>query len=113
VITIWILYLYRKRKLTEDQAILWLFVSISIVLFSTMPDLLWLLRWIFGWETAVTELMLAAFIGFLLIISIFYSVRISELSDQNEKLVQELALVKASVLPLHQDEKKRKASSST
>jgi len=106
-ITIWVLYLYRKKKLTEDQAIIWLFVSISVVLFSTMPDLLWILRWVFGWGIDVTEVMLAAFVGFLLIISIYYSVKISELSDQNERLVQEMAVIKASVLPLHGDEKKK------
>lgn len=105
-ITIWVLYLYRKKKLAEDQAILWLFISISVVLISTMPDLLWILQWVLGWGTPVTDVVLAAFVGFLLIICIYYSVKISELSDQNEKLVQEMAVIKASVSPLHEDEKK-------
>lgn len=106
VITIWILYLYGKNKLKDDHAILWLFVSISVMLISTQQHLLWVLRWTLGvWN--VTDLVLAAFIGFLLIISIYYSVKISELSDQNERLVQEMALIKASTLPLHEDEKKK------
>jgi len=106
-ITVWILYLYRKKRLSEDQAILWLFISISVVLISTQQDLLWMLQWTLGWGTPVTDAVLAAFIGFLLIISIYYSVKISELVDQNEKLVQEMALIKATVLPLHEDEKKK------
>jgi len=105
-ITIWILYLYRKKKLNEDQAIIWLFISVSIFLISTMPDLLWILQWVFGLGTPSLDVLLAAFIGFLLIISIYYSVRISELTDQNERLVQEMALIKATVLPMHEEKKK-------
>lgn len=106
-ITIWVLYLYRKKKLTEDQAILWLFLSLSIVLISTMQDLLWILQWVLGSGTPVTDAVFAAFIGFLLMISIYYSVRISELTEQNERLVQEMAVIKASVLPPHKDDKKK------
>ena len=106
-ITIWILYLYRKKKLAEDQAILWLFISISVVLISTMPDLLWILQWVLGWGTPVTDVVFASFIGFLLMICIYFSVKISELSEQNQKLVQEIAVIKASVLPRHKDEKKK------
>jgi len=105
-ITIWIIYLYRKKRLTEDHAILWIFISLSIIIMSTTQDLLWILKWTLGvWN--VTEVVLAAFIGFLLIMSIYYSVKISELTDQNERLVQELALIEAAVFPLREDEKKK------
>lgn len=92
-ITLWIIYLYRKKRLTEDHAILWLFISLSIIIMSTTQDLLWVLRWTLGvWN--VTDVVLAAFVGFLLIISIYYSVKISELEKQNQRLVQEMALLK-------------------
>ncbi len=93
VIAIWILYLYRKKRLREDHAILWLFVSISIAVISTWTDLLVAMRTLAG-AANPTDLVLAVFVAFLLLTSIYYSVRISELAKQNQRLVQEIALLK-------------------
>lgn len=102
VIAIWILYLYRKKRLKEDHAILWLFVSISIVVISMWTDLLLWIKAIVGVENP-TDLVLAAFVIFLLIVCIYYSVRISELTEQNRKLAQETAILKTYLKPKHRE----------
>ena len=94
-IAIWVLYLYRKKRLREDHAILWLFVSLSIVLISTWTDLLTFIRAMVG-AREPTDLVLAIFIAFLLITCIYYSVKISELTEQNRKMSQELAIVRGT-----------------
>ena len=93
VIAVWVLYLYRKKKLKEDHAILWLFVSVGIVVISTWTDLLLAMNIVVGVGNP-TDLVLAAFVAFLFLICIYYSVRISELSEQNRKLAQETAILK-------------------
>lgn len=92
IIAIWVLYLYRKKKLKEDQAIIWLFVSLGIVILSTWTDLLIALGTLTGVEN-VTDVVISAFIAFLLLISIYFSVKISELVENNKRLTQELALL--------------------
>jgi len=93
-IAILVLYLYRKKKLKEDHAILWLFVSISIVVLSTWTDLLLMINVLVG-AANVTDVVLAAFVAFLLLVCIYYSVKISELTERSKSLAQEVALLKA------------------
>jgi hypothetical protein len=94
VIALWVLYLYRKKKMNEDQAILWLFISLGIVVLSTWTDLLLAIGAVVEVEN-VTDLVTAAFVAFLLLISIFYSVKISELVERTKRLTQEVAMLKA------------------
>jgi hypothetical protein len=93
-IAVWVLYLYKKKKLKEDYTILWLLVAIIIVLLSTWTDLLLAVNWFVGAEK-VSDVVLAAFIAFLIIISIYFSVRLSHLAEQNKKLAQEIAISRA------------------
>lgn len=94
-IAIWVLYLYRKKKLREDHAILWLFVSLGIVLISTWTSLLTFIRTVLGARDP-TDLVVAMFIAFLIIMCIYFSVKISELTEQNRKMSQEIAVVKGT-----------------
>jgi len=110
LIIVWILYLYRKGRLKEDHALLWISVSVAIVLLSTWTDLLLAINWFVGAER-VTDVVLAAFVAFLLMICIYYSVKISELTEQNKRIAQEIAILKASNIVLTgrpQDEKEVK-----
>jgi hypothetical protein len=94
-IIVWVLYLYRKGRLKEDYAILWLSVSVVIVVLSVWTDLLLAVNWFVGAEK-VSDVVLAAFVAFLLVICIYYSVRLSELAEQNKKMAQEIVVMKAS-----------------
>jgi len=95
-IAIWVLYLYRKRKLKEDHAIFWLFIAVSIVILSTLQGILSAINSVVRAENPA-DLVQAAFIALLLSICIYYSVRISELTDQNRKLAQEIAVQKLTL----------------
>ena len=91
---VWVLYLYRRGKLKEDHALLWLFVSISMVLLSTWTGLLIAINSIVKAQSA-SDVVLSAFVTLLIIVSIYYSVKISELTEQNRRIAQELALSRA------------------
>jgi len=93
-ISVWVLYLYRRGKLKEDHALLWLFVSISMVLLSNWTGLLIAINSIVSAQN-VSDVVLSAFVTLLIIVSIYYSVKISELTEQNRRIAQELALSKA------------------
>jgi len=95
LIIVWVLHLYRKRRLKDDHALLWVAVSAAIILLSTWTDLLLAINWFVGAER-VTDVVLAAFVAFLLVVCIYYSVKISELTEQNKRLAQELALLKVT-----------------
>jgi len=88
-----VICLYRKGKLKEDHAIFWLFISIIIIALSTFQDL---------------SIVLASFIFLLILVSIYYSVTISELIEQNKKLAQELAM-----LTIHKKENKNNKDKET
>lgn len=92
-ILVWVLYLYRKGRLREDNVLLWVFVSVGIIAVSTWTDLLLTINWVVGAEKA-SDVVLAAFLAFLLMVCIFYSIRISDLAEQNRKIAQEIALMK-------------------
>jgi hypothetical protein len=89
----WVLYLYRKGRLREDNALLWIFVSAAIIVVSTWTDLLFTINWVVGAEKA-SDVVLGAFVAFLLIFGIYYSIKISDLTEQNRKIAQEIAVIK-------------------
>ena len=101
-IFVWVLYLYRKGRLKEDHALLWLFVSISMVLLSTWTGLLLAINGIVGAQR-LPEVVLSGFVTLLIIVSIYYSVKISELTEQNRKIAQELAISKMLEGPASRD----------
>jgi len=111
-IMLYVFYLYRKGKLKEDYAILWISVSATIILLSTWSDLLLIINWVVGAERT-SDIVLAAFIAFLLVICIYYSARLSELREQNKKMAQEIAILETCIAPLitnRVNEKKRHSS---
>jgi hypothetical protein len=89
----WVLFLYRKGRLKEDHALLWVAVSVSVILISTWTGLLATINEIVG-AARSSDVVLAAFVAFLLIVSIYYSVRISGLERQNKRIAQEIAVMK-------------------
>jgi len=91
----WVIFLYRKGKLKEDLALLWIAVSIAIVLLSTWTGLLVAINQIVG-AANVSNVVLAAFVAFLIIVSIYYSVKLSTLEKQNKRMAQEIAVTKAA-----------------
>jgi ABC-type uncharacterized transport system YnjBCD permease subunit len=91
-----ILLLYRRGKLKENYALFWLLISFIIAIISTFQDIL-------VWANLVlqassgTYVVLASFIFLLIMVSIYYSVKISELTEQNKKLAQAMGLIEAYI----------------
>ena len=88
-----ILYLYIRKDLKEEYAILWFIIGASIIVLSTWTELLIALKVILDAQR-VSDIILAAFIMFLLIMSIYYSAKLSEIVEQNKRLAQEIALLR-------------------
>ncbi len=100
IILAYVLLLYRRGRLKEDHAILWILVSVSIVLLSTWAGLLATINQVVN-ASRTSDVVLAAFVAFLIIVSIYYSVKISELSEQNRKIAQEIAVIKSTTADVH------------
>ena len=92
-ILVWVVFLYRRKRLKEDHAILWIAVSVSVILLSTWTGLLEIINQVVGAAKA-SDVVLAAFVAFLIIVSIYYSIKISDLTEQNRKIAQEIAILK-------------------
>ena len=90
----WVLFLYRRKRLKEDHALLWISVSVAIILLSTWTGLLVGINQVVG-AAKVSDVVLSAFVTFLIVICIYYSDKISELAEQNRKIAQQLAVMTA------------------
>jgi hypothetical protein len=89
----WVLFLYRRRRLKEDHALLWISVSITIVVLSTWTALLVAINQVVG-AAKTSDVVFASFVAFLIVVSIYYSIKISDLTEQNRKIAQEIAVIK-------------------
>lgn len=84
--------LIRRRRLKEEYALLWLFASLAVFVFSLAPQLfIEEVSRLFGIRFYLTALGALAFI-FLLAIVFHYSMVISELAEKNAELAQRLAI---------------------
>lgn len=95
-IFMFIIELIRRGRLKEKYALLWLFSSIMMLSLSLSRDILEGLSKLVGIYYAPSLLFLVAFI-FLLLINLHYSVVLSELSEKNKRLTQEIALLRYEI----------------
>ena len=100
-IFIYILDLVRRRKLREEYSWLWLLTSLSIFILVLKYDWLGVLSQIIGAVIPTTTLFLGALL-FLMILSVQFSVRISNLTNQVKNLVQEIALLRNEIDEIHE-----------
>ena len=85
--------LIRRRMLKEQYAILWLISAIVLLILSVWRQLLDRIAYVLGVAYAPSLLFLVAFV-FLLLIVLHFSVIISNLSEKNKRLSQEIAILK-------------------
>jgi len=97
-----ILGLIKKRKLKEEYSILWLFVVSIFLILSIFRSILEKFADLVGIYYAPAALLLFLLIGVVAIL-IHYSVIISNLSDKNKILIQEIALLKHKISELKKD----------
>jgi len=107
VVIIWILFLYRRGKLRENYALFWLLISFTITVISTFQDILVWANTLLQ-ASSTTYVVLSSFIFLLIVVSIYYSVKISELTEQNKKLAQAMALIQVYTKEQNRDKEKKK-----
>lgn len=95
---IFILELVRRKKLRIEYSYLWLLTGAGVLILSVRYDLLVWITQAIGAVWPTTTLFLFALL-FLIIICVFFSVRLSSLSDQVQDLSQEIALLKSDQAP--------------
>jgi len=92
-ILIFVIELIRRNALKEKYALLWLLSSLVLLLFSIWRSLLDFVAVFFGFYYSPSFLFLLAF-GFLLLITLHFSVVISTMSEKNKKLAQDLGIMR-------------------
>ncbi|MBI5575898.1 MAG: DUF2304 domain-containing protein [Deltaproteobacteria bacterium] len=83
--------LLRTRRLTESYTLLWLFVIAGTTCAAWADGFLQRLAWFFGAATPLSALTLLG-LAFILVMLIFFSMRISRLTKELKDLAQEVAL---------------------
>lgn len=88
--------LVHRKKMREQYAILWFFTGAIFVVFSIFRGLLDSISKFMGiYYPPATLTLIIIFLGVLL--AIHFSIVISKLTGDNEKLIQEIALLKHKI----------------
>lgn len=87
-----ILELVRRKKLKEKYALLWLITGMAILLLAVFNKLLFLIISLLGIKLPINGIL---FLGlfFVILINLHFSTVISNLTEQNKKIIQKLALL--------------------
>ena len=96
VIALFVVNAVRSRKLREEYSFLWLIIAGILLTITTWETPLIALTIMLGGALPVNILFFAGLV-FLVVVSLFYSMRISELNDQVKELAQELSLLRQVV----------------
>ncbi len=91
---LFVLELLRKRKLTESYSLLWLLVIAAILFATWMERFLLSVTKVFGAIVPVSALTLLSLV-FILMMLIFFSMKISKLEWKVKELAQQVALREA------------------
>jgi hypothetical protein len=105
---LFILYLVRKKKIKEEYSLLWLSSSIVFIFFSIWRDGLEYFAALMGIAYPPAALFLILLLAIFLIL-IEFSINISQLSEKNKILAQELALLRNEIETLEAEKQPDKA----
>lgn len=91
-----IIELVRRRKMKEEYSFLWLLSGVLICAVSVSYEII---AWITKLVGAVYGPSMLLFFGllFLAVISIFYSVKLSGISDQVKNLAQKMSILECEI----------------
>ena len=93
----------RKRRLREEYSVLWLATSVLMFVLILRYEWLVALTFLIGATTTTTTLFVFALI-FLMLLSVQFCIKISQLTDQVKNLSQENALMKLGIENLVQSD---------
>ncbi len=92
VLLLVIIDLVRKRKLREEYSWLWIVTGVAIFIAAVWQSLVVWVTELIGAKIIVSTLFFGALM-FLTVISIHFSTKVSQLSEQVKKLTQQTALL--------------------
>jgi len=106
MILFFIIYLFvlaRKRSLDSKYVLAWMLVSVGILIFALLPQLMDILSEKIGVFSPVNMVF---FIGFIYMGFIVFalSIAISRQSQRMKKLIQKIALLEKEIDDIHKDE---------
>lgn len=88
--------LVRRRKLREEYSWLWMLTGLGIFILAVWHDLLLFITRLIGAALPASTIFFFG-VFFLVLINLYFSVKISRLTDQIGKLTQRLALLTEEV----------------
>jgi hypothetical protein len=92
VILVGIIELVRRRKLREEYSFLWLVIGFGFLLLAVAPGIVVRISLLLGTELPVNTLFFFGLI-FVLLLCLYFSLRISSLANQVKNLAQQLSLI--------------------
>jgi len=94
--------LVRRHRLKEEYSLLWIGVTAGMALLALWGDLLLGITRLVGAMNANSIIFLFG-LGFLTLVAVHYSVRLSELTDRNKDLAQSVAILTSEVESLRKE----------
>lgn len=95
-----ILELVRRRKLREDYSLLWLVTAGVLILLALLRPLLDQVALLIGVVTYPPAALFIVAILFLLFLLLQFSIALSKLTRENQRIAQEIALLRQEVQKL-------------
>ncbi|MBN1397661.1 MAG: DUF2304 domain-containing protein [Bacteroidetes bacterium] len=89
-----IIELVRRRKLREEYSFIWLMAGFAFILIAVQSDVLDYLSGLIGIALPVNTLFFVALV-FIVLLCLYFSLRISALTTQVKNLAQQIALLQA------------------
>ncbi len=86
-------YLMRSRRIREKYAATWISLAVAVVVVGAFPGLLGRLADVAGVQTPINLLFLISALV-LLLVSVQFSVEISQLEEETRTLAEEIALLR-------------------
>ena len=94
IIFIVIIELVRKRKLREEFSLIWLLTGFLLFILAIWYDLLLAITSLIGASLATSTLFFFGLV-FLILINLYYSIKLSAIANQMKNLAQEVGILKA------------------
>ncbi len=95
-----IIELVRRRKLREEYSFIWLITGFAFVVLAVEEDILGFFSSLLGVAAPISTLLFMALI-FVLLLCLYFSLRISSLTTQVKNLAQQLALLQSGKGQVH------------
>ncbi len=112
IIFIVIIELVRKRKLREEFSLIWLLTGFLLFILAIWYDLLLAITSLIGASLATSTLFFFGLV-FLILINLYYSIKLSAIANQMKNLVQEIGILKSEARSQKPEARKESEDSDT